>query len=347
MYRINWLKAFAVSALLVACGGESPGEGGGEGAAGSCGDGVLDLLGGEQCDDGNLIDGDGCSALCQTEDPGGDEEICDNEADDDGDGDVDCADSDCAESDACASEEVCDSGEDDDGDGDVDCADSDCADAEECATAELCDNGEDDDGDGDVDCDDADCADDAACASTEDCENGEDDDGDGDVDCDDADCTCETDCGDGVVDEGEECDDGDANSGTEPDACRTDCTFARCGDGVIDTGETCDEGPANGGLTCSDTCQLPANDCPVDPFLINLSPAAVSNTWSWTGELSGDAFEADASCAERGVTGQRPSTPLRGAALRALPCLHALHRGRHHALAPRGVVCRRGERLQR
>ena len=31
----------------------------------ACGDGVLDL--GEQCDDGNLIDGDCCSSTCQLE----------------------------------------------------------------------------------------------------------------------------------------------------------------------------------------------------------------------------------------------------------------------------------------
>ena len=32
-----------------------------------CGDGTLDAEFGEQCDDGNLVDGDGCDASCQTE----------------------------------------------------------------------------------------------------------------------------------------------------------------------------------------------------------------------------------------------------------------------------------------
>jgi cysteine-rich repeat protein len=32
-----------------------------------CGDGILDTL--EQCDDGNTVDGDGCSAICETEIP--------------------------------------------------------------------------------------------------------------------------------------------------------------------------------------------------------------------------------------------------------------------------------------
>ena len=54
-------------------------------------------------------------------------EICGNNADDDGDGAVDCEDSDCP---ACP--EICDNGEDDDGDGDTDCEDSDCSEVESC-----------------------------------------------------------------------------------------------------------------------------------------------------------------------------------------------------------------------
>ena len=34
-----------------------------------CGDGVVDD--GEDCDDGNTVDGDGCSAVCTTEAPAG------------------------------------------------------------------------------------------------------------------------------------------------------------------------------------------------------------------------------------------------------------------------------------
>ena len=43
-------------------------------------------------------------------------------------------------------------------------------------------------------------------------------------------------CGNGIVEAGEDCDFGTANSDTEPDSCRSDCTFAGCGDGVVDTG---------------------------------------------------------------------------------------------------------------
>jgi MYXO-CTERM domain-containing protein len=46
----------------------------------TCGNGQLDD--GEQCDDGNTTDGDGCSAACQNETPGGGS----GSGDDDGDG---------------------------------------------------------------------------------------------------------------------------------------------------------------------------------------------------------------------------------------------------------------------
>ncbi|MBW2992457.1 hypothetical protein KY345_04535, partial [Candidatus Woesearchaeota archaeon] len=65
-------------------------------------------------------------------------------------------------------------------------------------------------------------------------------------------------CGDGVVEGIEECDDGGDNSDNEPDACRTDCTFARCGDGVEDSDEDCDDGEDNDDDmpgACREDCQ--------------------------------------------------------------------------------------------
>lgn len=60
---------------------------------------------------------------------------------------------------------ACDDGADDDLDGFVDCADEDCDGDATCAPpAEVCDDGVDNDGDGQSDCDDADCAEDTACA---------------------------------------------------------------------------------------------------------------------------------------------------------------------------------------
>jgi cysteine-rich repeat protein len=65
--RTTLVPAF-ISILLGACiAGEISGPGGGddEGGGAACGDNVVDS--GEACDDGNTLDGDGCSATCSTE----------------------------------------------------------------------------------------------------------------------------------------------------------------------------------------------------------------------------------------------------------------------------------------
>jgi hypothetical protein len=91
--------------------------------------------------------------------------------------------------------EDCTNGADDDGDGDSDCADSECVTDDACTTESDCGDGEDNDADGDTDCDDDDCAADAACVSTdEDCGDAEDNDGDGATDCEDTDCTGADEC---------------------------------------------------------------------------------------------------------------------------------------------------------
>ena len=61
--RIHLLASLAL--VVPACAGDitSPGGGGPGGAV--CGNGVVET--GEQCDDGNMAAGDGCSATCQTE----------------------------------------------------------------------------------------------------------------------------------------------------------------------------------------------------------------------------------------------------------------------------------------
>ena len=66
-----------------------------------CGDGVVDFVLGEGCDDVNVVDGDGCSAACEVEAPPncgngmlepGDGEACDDGNTNDGDGcDANCA----------------------------------------------------------------------------------------------------------------------------------------------------------------------------------------------------------------------------------------------------------------
>jgi cysteine-rich repeat protein len=57
------------------------------GTSGTCGNGVLEC--GEECDDGNTANGDGCSATCTKE------EICADQMDNDGDGLIDCQDPSC------------------------------------------------------------------------------------------------------------------------------------------------------------------------------------------------------------------------------------------------------------
>ncbi len=104
-------------------------------------------------------------SACETsKNPATPDEICNNQLDDDGDGDVDCLDTDCAGATICLfAQENCTNGTDDDFDGDVDCEDADCANAAACQPQEDCTNGIDDDGDGNTDCADTDCSQTVGC----------------------------------------------------------------------------------------------------------------------------------------------------------------------------------------
>ena len=57
------------------------------GTSTTCGNGVVDC--GEECDDGNTVDGDGCDSTCMNEEP------CSDQIDNDDDGLIDCLDPDC------------------------------------------------------------------------------------------------------------------------------------------------------------------------------------------------------------------------------------------------------------
>ncbi|MFA7681635.1 MAG: DUF4215 domain-containing protein [Candidatus Peribacteraceae bacterium] len=61
-------------------------------------------------------------------------------------------------------------------------------------------------------------------------------------------------CGDGKLDAGEECDDGGSNSDSIANACRENCTQPHCGDHVLDRHEECDDGNRTDGDGCSATC---------------------------------------------------------------------------------------------
>jgi cysteine-rich repeat protein len=191
--------------------------------ASTCGDGAVE--GGEQCDDGNLVDGDGCSASCETEGICGDATVgageeCDDGNTSSGDG--------CSAT--CQLETVC-------GNGVVE-------------GVEQCDDGNTVSGDG---CS-SKCRFESVCGNAvveglEQCDDGNAVGGDG------CSATCHFEqCGNHVLDVGEECDDGNVVSG---DGCSATCVHEPlCGDGTLDDGEACDDGDTINGDGCSATCKL-------------------------------------------------------------------------------------------
>jgi len=200
--------------------------------AGGCGDiHQSGLVGLEDCINGVDDNGDGDVDCADVQCTGHaaclefQEYACDNGVDDDGDGQQDCDDPDCQVSQACNPDQelACHDGVDNDGDGKTDCRDPDCQGSDACW--ESCDDGEDNDQDGLVDCADPDCEADALCGGGEICNNGYDDDGDGAVDCDDDDCIEVPAC-----DFAERCDNG----------------YDDDGDGAID----CDDGDCAGNPYC-------------------------------------------------------------------------------------------------
>lgn len=216
----------------------------------TCGNGQIET--GEQCDDGNTADADGCSATCQLE-------ICGNkivdagEACDDGnfvsgDGcDANCTFTACGNG-IVAGGEQCDDGNDLPGDGcDPNCTQTSCG--NNIVTApEECDDGNAISGDGcDINCTATACGNGVATAG-EACDDGNTASGDG---CD-SNCT-PTGCPNGVVTAGEQCDDGNKSAG---DGCRGDCTAESCGDNIQDPGEECDDGNTADGDGCSSTCVI-------------------------------------------------------------------------------------------
>jgi len=199
------------------------------------------------CDDGADNDVDGavdCADGDCASDPACASEICDNGLDEDGDGKTDCADDDCVSFVLCTlpDELDCADGFDNDGDGYVDCADSDCAPKSECSGGELiCSDGVDNDGDGDVDCADADCVGTSSCATSSEmaCDDLIDNDLDGQVDCCDWDCSMDAAC---ALDE-RDCfaghdDDGDGGPDCGDDGYCQTCSWD-CQGGSLAAGSAC------------------------------------------------------------------------------------------------------------
>ncbi|MDY0004136.1 MAG: DUF4215 domain-containing protein [Polyangia bacterium] len=218
--------------------------------SGLCGNGVIDP--GEQCDDGNTLDHDGCSSKCVVE------SFCGNGV---VEVDEECDDGNYVEGDGCNAQCQVETG----------CGNGILEIGEECDDDNLTD------GDG---CS-ALCIDEVPGAE---CGNGIHEEGEGcdwgmaihQVGCDDQ-CRREDGCGDGVKDASELCDDGNNVSGdgcsagclvefvcgndyceTESyescELCPRDCC-PDCGNGILDEGEGCDDGNNVGGDGCSKGCR--------------------------------------------------------------------------------------------
>jgi len=252
-----------------------------------CGDGVVDPLGSEECDDGGDVLGDGCDDSCQVEtgwdcSAGTCEEIC-------GDG-------------LAVGDEICD-GDDlrsetcisiGQAAGQLACNQSCDWDTTGCVGGFVCGDGTQDPGegcdDGNVDgCDGcaADChverCGDFVIECAEVCDDGNSVSGDG---CS-ADCLSDETCGNGIVDTaaGEVCDDG-AQSAT----CDADCTAPQCGDGELNiaAGEVCDDGNTANGDACSADCQTVT--CPSTSSCVEEAPGTWQGPVALHHGVAGDPF---------------------------------------------------------
>ncbi|MFO0616165.1 MAG: DUF4215 domain-containing protein [Polyangiaceae bacterium] len=221
-------------------------------------DGILDA--GEQCDDGNSTNGDGCDRFCHRELCGDGVkeglEACEDGNNTSGDG---CS-SDCKSLEICgngivdvAKGEACDDGNNVSADG----CNATCTSTEGCGNSivdgpvgEQCDDGNTTSGDGcSASCHVELCGD-GLLRPGEVCDDGNTTSGDG---CS-SDCKSDETCGNDVVDSeaGEQCDDGATFPG---DGCSPTCKIEYCGNGTVDLGEACDDGNTISGDGCSSDCK--------------------------------------------------------------------------------------------
>jgi cysteine-rich repeat protein len=243
-----------------------------------CGNGIIDNDLGEQCDHGGSP-GDRCSAICFIEVCGNGNVDSDEECDDNNTTAGDGCSSSC-KSEACGNgllegSEVCDDGNAEPGDG---CS-SICT-SESCGNnvtdrdmGEECDDGLPSAGDGCSEvCRYEECGN-GIVDVQETCDDHNTSNGDG---CSEL-CRSEL-CGNGVVDKqfGEACDDGNTQPG---DACSEFCRTETCGNYVLNAGETCDDGNTDSGDGCSADCRSPK---------IDLS-SRIGQKWQSLGGGPGDA----------------------------------------------------------
>ncbi len=235
---------------------------------GTCGDGQRDA--GEECDDGNVSEDDGCDLFCQRIARCGDgvhdeaTEACDDGNDIETDDCLtNCTLPACGDGFVWEGQEDCDDGDDLQTNGCLnDCTVAECGDGFVWEGEEACDDGDELQTNGCLnDCSVAECGDGFVWEGQEDCDDGD--------DVDDNECrnNCEVPgCGDGVVQDDEDCDDG---NDIQTDACLNDCTDAGCGDGhVWDGEEDCDDG----------------NDVQTDACLNDCTPADCGDGHVWEDE---------------------------------------------------------------
>ncbi|MBI4019935.1 MAG: DUF4215 domain-containing protein, partial [Candidatus Aenigmarchaeota archaeon] len=207
---------------------------------------------GEQCDDGNSIDGDGCSAICELEFCGDgtlqEPEQCDDGNMEDNDGcSAVCLMEFCGDN-VTQSDEQCDDGNTVNNDGcSAACSLEFCGD-NVTQNSEQCDDGNTQGGDGCSSTCFLEFCGDGTIQAVEQCDDGNSENNDG---CNSA-CLLEF-CGDSVAQSNEECDDGNTNNG---DGCNSVCELEFCGDGVVQEPEQCDDGNGIGGDGCSASCQI-------------------------------------------------------------------------------------------
>ena len=213
-----------------------------------CGDETVDM--GEQCDDGNTNNNDGCSATCQTEFCGDEitqtSEECDDGNTTSNDGcDANCNLEFCGDGVEQTSEQ-CDDGNNSDNDGcNSDCIVEFCGDGTQ-QTGEQCDDGNTSNNDGcNSQCLNEVCGD-GTQQTGEQCDDGNTNNNDG---CS-SNCLNEV-CGDGIQQTSEQCDDG---NNSDNDGCNSDCIIESCGDGTQQTSEQCDDGNTENNDGCNSTC---------------------------------------------------------------------------------------------
>ena len=298
MKKTYWLYALMASAaLVVACSDDSDGSNSGssdveQNSDKLCGNNTVDE--GENCDDGNTVDGDGCSAVCHSEDgytcpaTGGkctkkdqnDNPVVVNDC---GNGELDagefCDDGNTKSNDGCSDKCAVEEGYSCHDPGKPCTRDPVCGDGK-LDDNELCDDANTVSGDG--------CSDHCVVEEGYNCpivgqlcatmfcgdgevqtENGEecDDSEDFNVEYGNYEGMCATNChyahycGDGLLDEvdiknGEECDSKDDDSPNQYNGCSLDCKRVNyCGDGKISHNELCDDGNTLNGDGCSATCE--------------------------------------------------------------------------------------------